>query len=126
MSKKEVTIFWFRRDLRLEDNAALWMALKSPYPVLPIFIFDRNILDKLQNRKDSRVLFIHRELQSIQLELNKLGSTLKTFYGTPEEAYDQLASMYDVKMVFTNRDYEPYARERDQAIYEMFFEFNFS
>jgi len=119
MSKKEVSIFWFRRDLRLEDNASLWMALKSPFPVLPIFIFDRNILDKLTNKKDARVLFIHRELERIQNELQSLGSTLHTFYSTPEEAFDELTSLYDVKMVFTNRDYEPYARKRDQEIYDI-------
>ena len=57
---KEVSIFWFRRDLRLEDNAGLWKALKSGHPVVPIFIFDRNILDKLQDKSDARVSFLHQ------------------------------------------------------------------
>lgn len=118
MKKKEVSIFWFRRDLRLEDNAALWMALKSPYPVLPIFIFDKNILSQLENKRDARVLFIYRELRRIQKELTALGSSIHTFFGTPQEVFDELTTLYDVKMVFTNRDYEPYARRRDQLIFE--------
>lgn len=119
MAKNKVTIFWFRRDLRLEDNAALWMALKSPFPVLPIFIFDKVILDALSGRKDARVLFIHRQIERLNQELLALGSGIKTFYSTPEIVFNELTEEYDVQMVFANRDYEPYAKQRDSAIHEL-------
>lgn len=119
MKKSPISIFWFRRDLRLEDNAGLWMALKSGLPVLPIFIFDKNILDKLENKKDARVLFIHQELENLKNKLEKLGATLQVFYGTPKEVYAKILAEYEVKTVFFNRDYEPYAQARDKEIYEM-------
>lgn len=118
MSKSPVTIFWFRRDLRLWDNAALWMALKSNSAVLPIFIFDRNILDNLSNKKDARVLFIHQEVTRLKQELEKLGSSLKIIYGKPQEIFENLLNDYNVKTVFVNRDYEPYAQHRDKEIYD--------
>lgn len=114
---KEVSIFWFRRDLRLEDNAGLWKALKSGHPVVPIFIFDRNILDKLEDKSDARVSFLHQRLTELQHQLKEMGSSLHVFYGTPEEAMNTLSQTYTVKGVFLNRDYEPYARERDEFIF---------
>jgi len=113
-----VTIFWFRRDLRLHDNAGLFHALKSGIPVLPLFIFDRNILDELEDKHDRRVEFIHLALQDMQRELLKLGSTLDVRYGTPSAVFNELLKTYTVQQVFTNHDYEPYARERDAAISE--------
>ena len=65
-SKQPVNIFWFRRDLRLQDNVGLSKALKGKHPVLPIFIFDKNILDKLGNKKDARVQFIHQEIKRLK------------------------------------------------------------
>ena len=117
--KAKVSVYWMRRDLRLDDNAALWKALKSGNPVMVVFIFDRNILDKLINKKDARVTFIHRRLEEIQKELNELGSNLFTFYSNPIEVFTHLIQEYDVKSVFANRDYEPYALERDKSIYEL-------
>ena len=114
---KEVSIFWFRRDLRLEDNAGLWKALKSGYPVVPIFIFDKNILNKLQDKTDARVSFLHNRLTEIQGQLKKLGSSLQVVHGTPLETMEELANQYKVKQVFLNRDYEPYARERDEQVF---------
>ena len=114
---KEVSIFWFRRDLRLEDNAGLWKALKSGYPVVPIFIFDKNILNKLQDKKDARVSFLHNKLTEIQGRLKLLGSSLQVVHGTPLETMKELAKQYEVKQVFLNRDYEPYARERDKQVF---------
>lgn len=114
MSK--VNLFWFRRDLRLEDNAGLHHALKSGHPVLPIFIFDRNILDKLENKKDARVEFIHGELNRISNELKELGCTIDVRYGFPEKIWKDLANEYDIAEVYTNHDYEPYALERDEKI----------
>ena len=78
-----VNIFWFRRDLRLHDNAALYHALKEGKPVVPVFIFDRNILDELEDRADRRVEFIHLVLQQIQKQLSKFNSTLDVRYGYP-------------------------------------------
>lgn len=114
--KPSVALFWFRRDLRLSDNAALWKALKSGLPVVPIFIFDRHILDKLEDRTDARVSFIHRTLQEINVELGQFHSGLHVFHSTPEEAMKVLSEQFDVQAVFLNRDYEPYARDRDSRI----------
>ena len=104
---------WFRRDLRLIDNAALYHALKSNNPVVPIFIFDRNILDKLDDKTDRRVAFIHAALQEMQDQLTKIGGSLEVYYGFPEEVYKALLKKYRVEKVFTNHDYEPYALERE-------------
>lgn len=111
-----INIFWFRRDLRLSDNAALYHALKTGIPVVPIFIFDKNILDKLENKSDRRLQFIHDALEEIQEKLLKAGSSLETFYDTPEKAFQKLLTTYKINTVFTNNDYEPYARERDKRI----------
>jgi deoxyribodipyrimidine photo-lyase len=113
-----VSVFWFRRDLRLEDNAGLWKALKSGQAVLPIFIFDRNILDKLEDRSDARVSFLHDRITALDQELQALGSSLKVFYGTPMEAMEVLSNAYDVRGVYINRDYDPYAGARDTEVFE--------
>jgi deoxyribodipyrimidine photo-lyase len=122
MNLPKVNIFWFRRDLRLEDNAGLYHALKSGNPVLPIFIFDRNILNKLEDKHDRRVEFIHAALEEIQQQLVKMGSSLQVYYGFPEEVYKKILLKYKVEKVFTNHDYEPYARERDDAVSKIFSE----
>jgi len=114
--KRAVTIFWMRRDLRLEDNAGLYHALKSRTPVLPVFIFDRNILDQLENKTDRRVEFIYDTLAALQEQLARLGSTLDVRYGRPAEIFQHLLAEYDVKAVYTNTDYEPYATQRDSEI----------
>ncbi|MBU6339567.1 MAG: DNA photolyase family protein, partial [Rickettsiales bacterium] len=122
--KTPISIFWFRRDLRTFDNAALFAALKSDSSILPIFIFDRNILDQLQDKKDARLLFIHQEITKIKIELEKLGSSLATFYGTPKQVFQELVKKYQIKNVYANRDYEPYARKRDKEIYDFLKEQN--
>lgn len=114
MSK--INLFWFRRDLRLEDNAGLYHALKSGKPVLSVFIFDKNILDKLEDKKDARVEFIHGEIERLSEELKKHKSTLIVKYGFPEKIWPELMEEYEVENVFTNHDYEPYAKKRDEAI----------
>lgn len=119
MDKPRVNIFWFRRDLRLEDNTALNVALKSDRPVLPIFIFDSNILDKLEDKDDARVTFIHDQLTCIHKQLHSNNSSLKVFHGVPVKIWEQLINDYDIGEVFTNRDYEPYARTRDKHVYEL-------
>lgn len=111
-----VNIFWFRRDLRLTDNAGLYHALKSNIPVVPIFVFDKNILERLADKADRRVAFIHAALEAIQDELVKMNSSLQVFYTTPQEAFKKLLSTYTIGKVFTNHDYEPYAQERDADV----------
>ncbi|RYG18216.1 MAG: deoxyribodipyrimidine photo-lyase, partial [Chitinophagaceae bacterium] len=93
---QSISIFWFRRDLRLEDNAALYHALKSDYPVLPLFIFDKNILDKLPE-DDARVTFIYETIADIKNELQSKGSDLLVKYGKPEKAWLEVLKEYDVK-----------------------------
>lgn len=114
--KPTVNIFWFRRDLRLRDNAGLFHALKDGNPVVPLFIFDRNILDELDDKADRRVEFIHLVLEDIQKELVKMGATLDVRYGTPIEVYKNIFDEYVIEKVFTNHDVEPYARKREEAI----------
>ncbi len=107
-----MTIFWFRRDLRLDDNAGLYHALKNHEAVLPIFIFDSVILDQLE-KQDARVTFIHSLLSDIQTQLNKLGKSLAVFHGKPLEVFQKLVQEHSISTVYTNHDYEPYARKRD-------------
>ncbi len=114
----KISIFWFRRDLRLHDNAGLYHALKSGNPVLPIFIYDKNILDKLEDKSDRRVEFIHNSLSEIQAELKKMGSSLLVKYSTPEEVFPELLNAYEVSAIYTNHDYEHYANERDEKTRE--------
>jgi deoxyribodipyrimidine photo-lyase len=111
-----INIFWHRRDLRLEDNAGLYHALKSENPVLSLFIFDENILSKLEEQDDARVSFIHQEIHRLSEELQAKGSALVVKYGKPLEIWKSLIEDYEIAEVFTNRDYEPYAKERDEAV----------
>lgn len=115
--KHKITLFWFRRDLRLDDNAGLYHALKKHENVLPIFIFDKTILEKLP-KKDKRVDFIHSTLVEIKKQLEEKGSSLLLKYGEPLEIYEQLVTDYEVEAVYTNHDYEPYAKKRDTEITE--------
>ncbi|MCS7018238.1 MAG: deoxyribodipyrimidine photo-lyase [Cytophagales bacterium] len=116
MKKSNIAIFWYRRDLRLEDNAGLFYALQSGLPVLPLFIFDRHILDALEDRCDKRVAFIHQQVMHLSEQLRQMGSTLLVHYGKPEEVWQEILRTYEVKAVFANRDYEPYAKERDAKV----------
>jgi deoxyribodipyrimidine photo-lyase len=117
-----MNIFWFRRDLRLEDNVGLYHALQS-HEVLPIFIFDKNILSQLP-KDDARVTFIHQQLESIQKKLKSIGKSLAVFHGNPIEVYQKLIAENIINTVFTNHDYEPYARKRDLELYQLFKENN--
>lgn len=111
-----ISICWLRRDLRLKDNAALYHALKGKHPVLVLFIFDKNILEKLENKNDARVTFIYKALEMLQAELKENNSSLLVKYDTPENAWQTILNEYDVKTVYTNHDYEPYAAKRDDSI----------
>jgi len=114
--QEKISIFWFRRDLRLSDNAGLYHALKSGKKVLPIFIFDTEILSKLANKSDLRVQFIHHQLEDMKLKLNKLNADLFVLHGKPEEIWKNLIEKYPIQSVFTNHDYEPYAQIRDEKV----------
>lgn len=113
---QKITLFWFRRDLRLEDNTGLFYALQQEKNVLPLFIFDKNILDKLEDKADARVEFIHDQIRNLSEKLKSKGSSILVRYGDPVEVYKSLSKEYELQAVYTNRDYEPYAKERDQAV----------
>ena len=110
-----MNVFWFRRDLRVDDNKGFFQALNSNSEVLPLFIFDKNILDELP-KDDARVSFIHERLDSIDMELQKFGKNLAVFYGDPITIIEKLISENQIQGVYTNHDYEPYAKDRDQKI----------
>jgi deoxyribodipyrimidine photo-lyase len=114
--KKEITIFWFRRDLRLHDNAGLFHALMNEKEVLPIFIFDKAILSKLEDQDDARVSFIHQAISELKVSLRAKGTDIYVVHSSPEEAFDSLLDQYKISRVYANHDYEPYAKERDEAI----------
>ena len=114
-----MTIFWFRRDLRLDDNTALFHALLDNDAVLPIFIFDENILQYLE-KNDARVTFIHNQLEKINLEFIKINKSLAVFHGKPIEIFKKILLEYKIATIYTNHDYEPYARKRDIALNELF------
>jgi deoxyribodipyrimidine photo-lyase len=113
---EKITLFWFRRDLRLEDNTGLFYALQQEKNILPLFLFDRNILDRLEDKADARVEFIHSQLLEIKTKLEQKGSSLLIKYGKPEDIYLELLQEFDIQSVYTNRDYEPYAKERDAKV----------
>ncbi|MHB1278003.1 MAG: cryptochrome/photolyase family protein [Bacteroidia bacterium] len=115
----KICLFWFRRDLRLHDNHGLYEALRSGYKVLPFFLFDREILDELEDTADKRVNFIHQTLSTLQHQLNELNSSVFVAYGKPVEAFQSLVAQFPVHAVYTNRDYEPRAIKRDAAIHSL-------
>ncbi len=116
-------IFWFRRDLRLEDNRGLAAALKQSaedgIPVQCLFIFDRNILEKLEDKDDARLHFIHETLVDLNKELQSHGSSLLTFYSKPLDVFKELITEGKLQSVYTNHDYEPYAIERDHDVSQL-------
>jgi deoxyribodipyrimidine photo-lyase len=116
MAKQKVNICWFRRDLRLHDNAALYHSLKDGIPVVPIFIFDKTILEQLEEKNDRRVDFIHHAITDMQQQLETMDSSMEVYYGYPVDAFNKLIEKYSISKVFTNHDYEPYAQQRDTAI----------
>ncbi|MBA3985443.1 MAG: deoxyribodipyrimidine photo-lyase [Flavobacteriales bacterium] len=116
MSDKKVNIFWFRRDLRLDDNVGFYKALNGKFPVLPVFIFDSEILEQLP-RNDARVTFIHDRLQAMREKLqDSSGSSIATFHGKPQDVFKEIIQDFEVQNIITNHDYEPYALKRDKAI----------
>lgn len=116
MAKQKVNICWFRRDLRLHDNSALYHALKDGLPVVPVFVFDKSILDQLEDKNDRRVEFIHHAITDMQQWLQSMESSMEVYYGFPTDVFAKLLEKYSINKVFTNHDYEPYAQKRDRAI----------
>ena len=112
----QIAIHWFRRDLRLEDNTALFHALTNNEQVLPLFIFDTEILDSLEDKADARVQFIFDTLMTIRKKLRATGNDIYIAYGSPMEVFKNLISQYTISAVYTNHDFEPYAIQRDNAI----------
>jgi deoxyribodipyrimidine photo-lyase len=109
----KINVFWFRRDLRLHDNTALDKALSAGLPVLPVFIFDTAITDDL-SRDDPRLNFIYDTLSSLNKELLLSGGSILVMKGNPLAILEKLASEYMIENVFINKDYEPYAIDRDE------------
>lgn len=114
-----MTIFWFRRDLRLNDNIALFHALSENDAVLPIFIFDSTILEQLE-KNDARVTFIYQQLTIINEKLKEYNKSLAVFHGKPVTVFKKLIQENSIENVYANHDYEPYARKRDKEIYQLF------
>jgi deoxyribodipyrimidine photo-lyase len=113
--KKTINIFWFRRDLRIEDNIGFAKALLGKHPVLPLFIFDSEILDDLPI-DDARVTFVFERIEELQKSLLEKGSSLSVHYGKPIEIFKLLVEEYDLQNVITNRDYETYGQNRDATV----------
>ncbi|MEO9966897.1 MAG: deoxyribodipyrimidine photo-lyase [Reichenbachiella sp.] len=114
----EKVAFWFRRDLRLEDNTGLFQALNTGKQVVPVFIFDSAILDEL-DRDDARVSFIYQSLNEIHNQLLSYGSSLCIRFGEPSEVWKKLILEFDITSIYSNEDYEPYAMERDRAVRQL-------
>ena len=114
----KITVFWFRRDLRLEDNTALYHALKSGQPLMPVFIFDRRILREFP-KDDARVTFFYNKLKDINDRLKVMGSSINVLHGDPLYVWQNLIKEYNISAVYVNKDYEPYARERDRDIFDL-------
>ena len=113
MASEKINICWFRRDLRLDDNRALHEALHGGWPVLPVFIFDTEIIDELKE-DDPRITFIHDTLVGLNTSLKKYGSGMYCLKGHPLEVWKNILHQYDVEGVYANEDYEPYAIQRDK------------
>lgn len=109
-------VFWFRRDLRLKDNHGLFEALRTEGSVLPLFIFDTAITDKLQDKSDARISFIYRQLEALHQALRQRQSGLIVRRGKPVDVFQSLLDQFPISAVYTNTDYEPYATERDNAV----------
>jgi deoxyribodipyrimidine photo-lyase len=113
---KKVSVFWFRRDLRVEDNHGLFQALSGPYPVLPIFIFDKAILSRLPSKKDGRVEFIHDALADLKSSIVQQSGDISIFHDHPLHVFEKLTNEYDVQAIYLNHDHEKYAIQRDEEI----------
>lgn len=117
--KTDISLFWFRRDLRIDDNCGLYNALIGGQKVLPVFIFDTGILGKLTEQSDKRVAFIYNSVSDLKREFEKHGSTLLVLYGSPLDIFRLLLEKYNIVSVYANHDYEPYSINRDKSVEEL-------
>ena len=115
---EKITLFWFRRDLRIEDNCGLFHALNGKNKVLPIFIFDKKILKKLP-KQDARLEMILMSLNNIDLAMKTKRCSVGRFHGTPKTIFPELIKKWRVEKVICNEDYEPYATNRDAEIRQL-------
>ncbi|MDB5255387.1 MAG: deoxyribodipyrimidine photo-lyase [Chitinophagaceae bacterium] len=115
----EISIFWHRRDLRVQDNTGLFHALQSPQAVQPLFIFDTGILDKLEDKSDARLTFIYQYIEQLKAVYEKHGGSLLVEIGKPLDVFEKLIKKYRIQSVYTNNDYEPYALQRDQSVHDL-------
>jgi len=113
---ENVNVFWFRRDLRVDDNHGLFQALNAGLPVVPVFIFDPAILAKFPNPNDARLTFIHQSLTALDSEFRKYSSSLQVYFSSPEVVFGRLSSKYSIQSVYANTDYEPEAISRDEKV----------
>lgn len=113
---KKISLCWFRRDLRIEDQTGLFYSLQQEEHLLPLFIFDRHILDALEDKADARVTFIYQQIANLKAFFEKQGSSMLVKYGHPETIFQELLAEFDLQTVYTNRDYEPYAQSRDAQV----------
>ena len=111
----KINVFWFRRDLRIDDNTGLQRALMAGLPVLPVFIFDNNIIDELSDN-DPRITFIYRILESLNAELNRSAGSIYIAKGDPVAIWKKIIASFEIHSVYINRDYEPYSIQRDNNI----------
>ena len=115
---KTISIFWFRRDLRLDDNKGLYYALQENDNIVPIFIYDKNILDEIK-KNDHRIQFIKNRIDEINKDLSKTGKSINQFYGDPLKVFKKLIEKYQIKNIYLNRDYTPYSIKRDSQIFNL-------
>ena len=115
----KITIFWFRRDLRIEDNHGLYQALLEQEIILPLFIFDTEILKNLDNKYDTRVNFIYQSLIKLKNRFERTGSSLLIMAGSPLQVFEQLIKRFNILAVYANHDYEPYSISRDKNVKEL-------
>ncbi|MBV5312686.1 MAG: deoxyribodipyrimidine photo-lyase [Prolixibacteraceae bacterium] len=113
---ENVNVFWFRRDLRVDDNHGLFQALNAGLPVVPVFIFDPAILARFPNPNDARLTFIHQSLTALDSEFRKYSSSLQVYFSSPEVVFGRLSSKYSIQSVYANTDYEPGAISRDEKV----------
>lgn len=112
---KKRTIFWFRRDLRVKDNTGLYHAVRDSNEVIPVFIFDSNIIENLPD-SNLRLGFIAGAVRQLEMELNKLGSYLLVLKGRPSELIPSLAYNNGAGAVYVNKAYSFYGRARDSEL----------
>jgi deoxyribodipyrimidine photo-lyase len=118
MSDMDTALIWFRRDLRVNDNAALYAALKAARRVHAVFVFDTDILEALPDRADRRVEFIWHSVAALKAELEMHGGTLHLLHGSARSLIPKFAAQVGAEAVFAGRDYAPFASARDAAVAE--------